>query len=390
MFRREAIACRSDQPRGQSLRVGIDARELTVGRPGGFRSYAESVTTSLGRSELEDNLVFYTDALVDMESLGGRVAVCKPRNLVAREQFSLPRRLKADGIDVAHFLANTAPVHCPVPFVLTLHDAFCIERSTTSMVRSGNLRNKVLSLYSKYIPLLCARRASKIVTVSSYSAQRIADLLGLDRESIAVIPQALHDRYRRVDAKELRADLLSALDAKKLVLVLGSAEPRKNLTRTLRAFEQLGTRRREVGLVMTVSGSDSFQRWMDQPDNRLPERVLQMPRVSDADLVRLYSAVDALAFVSEDEGFGLPVVEAMACGCPVLTSTTSCLPDTAGGAALLVDPRDIDSIAMGIERLMDDQQLAESLIEQGYRRVREFSHERVAADLVDVYRSAFR
>lgn len=372
------------------MKIGFDAHELCVGHAGGLRSYVESVLTSLGRSGIKDSLVVYADGLAS--SIAGvpddKTAVCSPRNLLLREQFAISGCLRAHGVDIAHFPANTAPLRCPVPFVLTLHDTFCIERPVKSIVRSGNLRNKVLSLYSKYVPMLCAKRAAKIVTVSRYSAERIAQTLELDQERIAVIPQALQDRYRRVEAEELRADLLSALGVRKLVLVLGSAEPRKNLARTLLAFEQLQARRRDIGLVMTVPDSASFWLWMEQPGHSLPELTRQMTGVSDDDLVRLYCAVDALVFVSEEEGFGLPVVEAMACGCPVLTSNTSCLPDTAGGAALLADPYDIDSIVSGIEQLVDVPQLADSLIEAGYRRAQELSHARVAADLVEVYRNA--
>ncbi len=370
------------------MRIGIDAREAFVDQPGGLRSYAESVVDCLAANDGDDELVFYTDREVSTDGAARaavHLRVCPPAQLAVREQFSLPRMLRADGVELCHFLANTAPLRCPAPYVLTLHDTFCMRRPLGDVARQGSLRNKGLSLYSKLVPYWAARRARRLVTVSAYSAQQIAQLLRTEVSDVAIVPQAVHPRFRVMCADSLRSEIAERLGVSRFALVLGSAEPRKNLARALEAFRRVAEPRKDLGLVMTWPVRSDMASWVRATVRKLPERVHVMEHADDATLVALYNAAEFLVFASLDEGFGLPVVEAMACGCPVITSDASCLPDTAGGAALLADPTDTQDIADKMATLADDAQLRASLREAGLARVEAFAPFRAREALLKLY-----
>lgn len=376
---------------GTTMRLALDGREVTRNQPGGLRSYTESVIGSLVRHAPELDLVVYTDRQTPAgcgQQNRDVFRPCPPTQMFIREQFSLPRRLALDHIDLCHFPANTAPARCPVPYVLTLHDTFCMERGFMDIALRGTLRNKGLSLYAKLMPYFAARRAKMVITVSQYSKARICKLTGVLEERVAVIPQALHPRYHRVDATHLRQQITSSLGVSRLVLVIGSAEPRKNVPRMLSAFAKASAQREGLGLVLIWKSRAGLNAWLRVNGISLPERTHVVADVTDSDLVGLYSAVDALLFVSEAEGFGLPVVEAMACGCPVVTSNATCLPDTAGDAALLADPYDEEDIARQVQSAVFDENTTHRLVSAGYERAASMDYADMGRSLMAVYAEA--
>jgi glycosyltransferase involved in cell wall biosynthesis len=376
----------------RQMKIAVDGREITRNQPGGFRSYTESVVESVHRYAQDFDLIVYTDREIpaDLVQQEDRriFRSCPPKQMVIREQFSLPRRLSRDRVDLCHFPANTAPLKCPIPYVLTLHDTFCMERKITDIARKGNIHNKGLSLYAKLVPYIAARRARIVLTVSDYSKKQIIKLTGLSEERIAVVPPALHSRYRRVDADHLRKHITSILEVGRLALIIGSAEPRKNIKRMLNAFRRLALQNEDLGLVLIWRSRSGLESWLRTSDVLLPEKTYIVTDPGNSDLVELYSAVNVLMFVSELEGFGLPVIEAMACGCPVVTSKTSSLPDTAGGAALLADPYDENDIARQVEMALFDKATADRMISAGYERASIFNQASIGRSLADIYTMA--
>jgi glycosyltransferase involved in cell wall biosynthesis len=237
---------------------------------------------------------------------------------------------------------------------------------------------------------LAIERADRLIAISESTRRGLVELMGADPERVAVTPLAADPALGRVaDAAELarvrrRYDL-----PERFVLFLGAMEPRKNLARLLEAFAALKPAvRRETGLV--VAGAPG---WLnDSIQARLAElgleRQVRLAGYVDAgDVAALYSLATVFAYPSLWEGFGLPVVEAMACGAPVLTSDVSSMPEVAGDAAVLVDPTDVEAIADGLTRLLDDAALREDLAARGRRRAASYSWERCARETLAVYRS---
>ncbi|HXG32802.1 MAG TPA: glycosyltransferase family 1 protein [Bryobacteraceae bacterium] len=217
-----------------------------------------------------------------------------------------------------------------------------------------------------------AARSDLIITVSEFTANQLRDLLGVDRGRLRVIPHGVRLRPPAAAARR-----------EPVILHVGAIQHRKNVTRLVEAFE-----RTPAGWRLVLAGGLGYGA------AEILERIRQSPRrsdievlgyVSDGRLAELYARASILAFPSLDEGFGLPVLEAMACGVAVLTSARGALAEVAGDAAVLVDPEDTEAIARGLLALTQDPVLRDDLAARGRQRAAAFSWERAAAQTWEVY-----
>jgi glycosyltransferase involved in cell wall biosynthesis len=297
-------------------------------------------------------------------------------------QAWLPLQLSRLEADVCHFTNSVGSWWTPCPSVVTIHD------TTLWLFPKYHPRRRLLAM-RPFIPLGAAR-ARAIIAVSHATKRDVVRTLGVPERKVHVIYEAPARHFRplpRTEALEAVRRKYSLPDA--FVLYVGTIEPRKNLSRLLEAFELL--RRDGFGsLALVLVGSRG---WKDAPILRSAERlglcgaVRMLGRTSAEDLVALYNLADALAFPSLYEGFGLPVVEAMACGTPVVTSPNGSLAEIVGGAAELVDPIRVDSIAAGLRRVLSDPWRRAALREAGLAQAARFSWETAAAQTRQVYES---
>lgn len=295
------------------------------------------------------------------------------------EQAILPLRLKRS--DMLFSPANSGPL-CVRRQVVTIHDVVTLDRPEWF----GNAK---AALYRAITPRL-ARRVARVITISEYSKQRLLAHVPMDERRIVVIPNGVDARFCPQDAStvdRMRATL--RLPGGRYVLSVGTLEPRKNVPRLLQAWSQVvGSLPDDIGLVLTgkqdqaelfarVSGLDA-----------LPPRVHLTGHVSDALLPALYAGATALAFPSLYEGFGLPPLEAMASGVPVLSGNLTSLPEVVGDAGVMVDPTDVEAIADGLRRLLLDEGLRQSMIPKGLARAAQFSWDLTAQRTWEVLQEA--
>jgi glycosyltransferase involved in cell wall biosynthesis len=257
--------------------------------------------------------------------------------------------LAARGADVLHCPTYRAPIRCSTPVVVTVHDL--------AVFRYPETFRRWTRTYSRRIVPLVVHAARRLIAVSEFTKRELVELLGVPEERIAVVANAV-DAVFVPEGPRADGDY---------VLAVGTLEPRKNLGRLAQAAERLGVELRVVGA----------RGWGDV---ELPGSVRRLGEVPDEELAALYRGARCLAYPSLYEGFGIPVLEAMACGCPVVTSAGGACEEVAGGAAVLVDPLEVESIAAGIERARDGQ--------AGIERAREFTWESAAAATAAVYREA--
>jgi glycosyltransferase involved in cell wall biosynthesis len=223
-----------------------------------------------------------------------------------------------------------------------------------------------------------AKNAARILTVSEFSRKRLAETLDLDPERISVVPNGVDSRFETVRSAAAEAVLKRLGLPRDYVLALGSLEPRKNISKLLSAWAQLQSRKEideDVHLVVAGGRSSLFR---DAGLPALPDKVVLTGYVADEDLPALYSSALVFAYPSLYEGFGLPPLEAMACGTPVVTSGSTSIPEVTGNAALLVDPHETESIAEGIQSVLNNADLRASLRAAGLERVKLFSWENSA------------
>lgn len=279
------------------------------------------------------------------------------------EQVELPRFLRRAGHPLLINLVNTAPIlyHNTVATLLDL-----------SFLRHPEWFSRRFQLYYRFLVPLVARRAKAIVTISEFSRQEISHLLDIPEKRIHVVYCAASRIFsppRRPAKKEY-------------ILAVSSMDPRKNLARLVEAFKKL--KLDGLKLLMVGSKGRAFG------DTRIDAAVQDSPNieftgyVSDTKLVDLYQGARLFVYPSLYEGFGLPPLEAMACGTPVVVSNTTSLPEVCADAAYYVDPHDADDIARGIRFVLDNPSLQEEMIRKGLERVKRFGWERSALGLLEV------
>ncbi len=252
--------------------------------------------------------------------------------------------------------------------VITIHD--CAFHDMPHAVSSG------FRLWYSWLLRRLAPRVRSILTVSEFSRQRLIEYLQVDPSKIIAIPNGVDERFNRAATEAVPAMRARLGLPERYILFVGSLDPRKNLRGLLQAWEQISTRL-DCPLVICGASSHVFR---SAGIDRLPESVVLSGYVADEDLPALYAGASLFVYPSLYEGFGLPVIEAMACGTPVVCSSTTALGEVAGDAACLVDPAEPESIAAGILRVAEDESLRGKLRGRGVQRAAEFSWNRTARE----------
>lgn len=263
--------------------------------------------------------------------------------------------------------------------VVTIHDAIAF-RHPEGYSWSNNF------LHRRFVPATL-RNVDGAITVSQHARADLEKYLGLPPDFVSVVPNGVGDSFKPLDPVVARQVAKTYGLNRPYILNVGGAQPRKNVDRLLRAYKNLQTSFPDLDLVLVgagVSRNELLRRAI--AGVRLTDRVLMPGAVAEPDLPAIYSAASLFAFPSLFEGFGLPVLEAMACGTPVVCSSATSLPEVAGDAALLVDPLDVDAIASAMDRVLSDQSLASRLRSRGVDRAAEFTWARTARETLDAYR----
>ena len=298
-----------------------------------------------------------------------------------RIPVELPWRARRDGADLLH-VQYVAPPLSRLPVVAAIHDV--------SFEDVPDLFRRRTELRLKASVRLTVRRSASIITISEFTRSRIAFHYHMDPDSIHVTPLGVDGRWRRL-AVDDAAGALNSLDLPaNFVLAVGNLHPRKNIARLVRAVA--AARRAGVGeLHLVLAGQQSWR--ADEVDHAITlvdgERwVRRLGFVDDTALVALHTAATAVAYVSLYEGFGLPVLEALACGAVVVASSTTAVPEVAGDAAVLVDPASDDAVTAGLIRATTDAGLRKRLGVAGPTRAAAFTWDACASATMAAYRAA--
>jgi glycosyltransferase involved in cell wall biosynthesis len=361
--------------------IGFDATPLQIARHSGVGNYtAQLLTALIDRADMRQYALLANRPLNGEAPRGalGQVGRRFPNRSVWM-QWMLPRDLEAVRPDLCHFTNSLAPLRAPCPTVITLHDMSLFVHARLHPLKS--------QLFVRPIIPAVARRASAIITVSQHAKREIVAGLQVPPEKVHVIYEAAAPQYRVIaDATELDRVRSRYELTRPFVLYVGTIEPRKNLTRLVAAFAQAQRKCPDLELVLVGQLGWKYTSLLKAiKDLNLGHAIRLLGYVPDEDLPALYNLARLLAFPSLYEGFGLPVVEAMACGTPVLTSNGSSLAEIAAGASCLIDPYDEHAIAEGLLRLSTDDNYHANLRATGLVRAAQFSWQRAAEETLRVY-----
>ncbi|HEX5415049.1 MAG TPA: glycosyltransferase family 1 protein [Chloroflexota bacterium] len=296
---------------------------------------------------------------------------------------SVLQAARGEALRVLHSPDFISPLRLgPLARVITVHDL--------AFLRYPELLTAASQRYYGQIGR-AVREAERIIAVSETTRRDLLTLVDASIvDKIAVIPEGVEPRFRPIDREEARRVVREKFGmAGEYFLFVGTREPRKNLPRLLEAFRRLRERTGDRGPVLALVGSSGWlSEDLEEVARPLGDAARFLGRVSDPDLVALYRAARAHVLVSLYEGFGLPALEAMACGCPTLVADGSALIEVVGDAGLRVDPRDEDAIADALGRLWEDAALRAELAKRGLARARRFSWREAAKQTLAVYREA--
>jgi glycosyltransferase involved in cell wall biosynthesis len=365
------------------MRVAIDARKL---HDFGIGTYIRNLLRELARTDRDTEYILLcqpADLGVGAQLGPNFRTVLEPSpNYSLREQVHVPWVLRRERPHVYHAPHYVLPAGVRCRSVVTIHD--CIH-----LMFPQYLPNRAAYAYARATMWAAARRSDRILTVSEASKRDILHFFNVPPEKIVVVYNAIDEHFRITPPEEAVARVRERYQLDhKFVLYVGNIKPHKNLVRLIDAFDEL----RKGGfdeLKLLIIGDEisrlpALRRAVHR--HKLHKHVRFLGYLSDDTLAVLYRLASAFVFPSLYEGFGLPPLEAMASGTPVVTSNVSSLPEVTGDAAVLVDPYDVDSIVDGLRRVLDDPVLAAEMGRRGQERAKEFSWARSVEKTRQVYR----
>ncbi len=303
------------------------------------------------------------------------------------EQFLLPKYCSKIKVDILHCTANTAPIILNIPLILTLHDVIFLEQSNINSKASWY--QKLGNTYRSFIVPIVAKKAVKILTVSAYQKKIIAQKLHISPDKISVIHNGVDERFFQSHTSE---EIEKVLKKYKLqngyIFFMANTEPRKNTSGVLKAYQSLLKENSNAPrLVMKGISLKQLKEYLirEKLESLLP-KIDVIGYVNYEDLPMLYQGACMLWFPSFSEGFGLPIIEAMACGVPVITSNISCMPEIAGNAAMLINPSEPKEIANACQELLENNTLYQTLSSSGKKRALLFTWDISVKKLINIYK----
>ena len=364
------------------MKVAIDARKL---HDFGIGTYIRNLLRHVARMDRETEFVLLCQEpdLGIAAQLGPnfRTVLERSPNYSIREQLHIPWLLMRERPDVFHAPHYVLPPAVRCPSVVTIHD-------TIHLTFPQYLPNRVAFAYARGSMWAAARRSHRILTVSEASKRDILHFFDVPPEKIVVVHNAIDERFSREPRAEDVARVRERFQLQQqFVLYAGNIKPHKNLERLIEAFN--GLRRSGLDDLKLLIIGDQISKYpalrRAVHRHKLHKHVRFLGYLPDDTLAILYRLAAVFVFPSLYEGFGLPALEAMASGTPVVTSNVSSLPEVTGDAAVLVDPYDVGAIEAGMRRVLTDPQLAADMRRRGLLRAREFSWERSVAKTWQVY-----
>jgi glycosyltransferase involved in cell wall biosynthesis len=370
------------------MRIAIDAHSVGT-QLAGNETYAVNLIEALAEIDQSNQYTLYVTRQSAIDRFANRwpnfkVKRTVPHTPLVRIPVTLSAELRRNPVDVLH-VQYTAPPLAPCPVVVTIHDLSFEHLPETFNRRSrAQLRLTVRRT---------ARKAAQILTLSEFSRRDIIDTYRIAPDRVSVTPAAAPSHFKRVeDETKLRRIRESYGIERDYILSVSSIQPRKNLIRLIEAYSCLRGLRPEGKLPQLVLVGK--RGWLDNETFRAAQRhsanndIAFTGYVAEKDLPALYSGATCFVYPSFFEGFGLPVLEAMQCGAPVIAGNRTSIPEVVGTAGLLFDPFDTNSLVQALTRMLDDSEYRATLRTQGLERAREFDWKQTARMTLQAYQKA--
>jgi glycosyltransferase involved in cell wall biosynthesis len=380
------------------MKIGIEGQRLFRTKKHGMDMVALELINELQKIDHENEYVIFVKPDEDKTTLKStanfKIVELDGGPYPTWEQFALPKAAKKEGCHILHCTSNTAPVNTSLPLIVTLHDIIYME-SISLFKKSGTWYQKTGNMYRRFVVPPVVKKSDKIITVSKFERNRIAEFFGIPTEEnrLVAIYNGVSEHFVPIsDQNELNRVKKRYKLPDRFLFFLGNTDPKKNTPGALKAFSDYlkKTNDPDLYLVMLDYELSSLEKILsDIGDKELINRILLTGYVINTDLPAIYNLCKLFLYPSLRESFGIPMLEAMRCGTPVITSNTSSMPEVSGDAAYIVDPYKPEEITIAIEKLLTDESLREDLIKKGLEQAKKFSWKRMAEDVLDLYKEVY-
>lgn len=376
------------------MKIGIEGQRLFRKKKHGMDMVALELIRNLQEIDHENEYVVFVKPDVDdkvlMQTTNFKIIKLKGGFYPLWEQFSLPRAAREEGCQILHCTSNTAPINTYIPLIVTLHDIIYMESSYLKILKgSGTIYQKFGNIYRRLVIPRIVKRSSKIITVSHFEKNRIGQFFKIKGDDrLAAVYNGVSEHFKPItDKDELQRVKTKYNLPGHFFFFLGNTDPKKNTKGTLKAFsdfiQQTGA---DYKLVMLDYERNELEKLLDDiNDKTLINRIILTGYVVNTDLPAIYCQCDVFLYPSLRESFGIPMLEAMACGVPVITSNTSSMPEVAGTAAFIIDPYKPEQITNALIQITNNRDLKQQLIENGLQQAAKFSWKAMAEDVLEIY-----
>ncbi len=371
------------------MKIGIEVQRLFRKKKFGIETSSLELIKTLRELEPSYKFVLFAKDGADHRCIAPSenltIKIVDGKLFADFEQIFLPVAAGREHVDILHCTGNTTPYFSPVPVIQTLHDVIFMDPISSE----DSLYQRVGNHYRRRVVPLVTPRSKAIITVSQYEKERIASRLGIDRKKIHVVYNGINEKHfhNRISGEQRLTVRIKYNLPERFIFFLGNEATRKNPGRAIESYIIYSSKTTDPMPLVAPGLSEQFiedkLRNLDALDKR--HLIITTGYIHNDDLPVLYTMCTIFLFPSISEGFGMPLVEAMACGAPAITSSVSCLPEIAGNAAILVDPRNVHDMAAGILALATNAGLRQKCIVAGLMNARRFNWKHAAERVLTLY-----
>jgi glycosyltransferase involved in cell wall biosynthesis len=375
------------------MKIGIEGQRLFRKKKHGMDMVALELIKNLQEIDKENEYVVFVKPDEDSEALqetdNFKIVELDGGSYPMWEQSALPKAAAKEGCDLLHCTSNTAPVKSKVPVMITLHDIIYLE-SISIFKKSGTWYQKLGNMYRRWVVPKVVKKSKKIITVSKFERERIRKFFNFreDDQRLVAVYNGVSRHFNPVTDEAIRKEVRKKYDLpENYLFFLGNTDPKKNTEGVLKAYANYVEQADDPAMLVMLD----YEEWAlnkvlaDIGKKDIRKHIYLPGYIVNTDLPAIYSMATVFLYPSLRESFGIPMLEAMGCGTPVITSNTSSMPEVSGGKAKIIDPYQPQQITEAIFELMNDPELRQKLVEDGLKQAAKFTWKNMAIDVKAIY-----
>jgi len=371
------------------MKIGIDIRVLDEPDLRGMGKYLFFLLRYLTQIDQKNNYFLFSDKrstyvrALDLPKNFRRVSIgIQGEKFHLWEQVALPLSARKLSVDILHYPANLASLFKGIPSIVTLHDVMMFEYKS---------KQRFENFYTNFIFRKAIKKAEIVITVSEYSKKKIIEYLDIPPEKIQVIYHGIDPVFRKILDRDVIDESLKKYNIKEgYIFCVGGNTTRKNVSRLISAYLELRKNNFITYKLLITGALKSREELFKGIPSAYLNDIIFLPYITNEELASFYNAATLTVYPSCNEGFGFPVLEAMACGSPIVTSNRTSLPEVGGNGACYMNPFSIEDISRKILEVLMNNSLRESFIKNGFERVKQFKWESTARETLDVYEMLYK